>query len=122
VKHMRKDKKSKGDLRVVLISRLGTCQQQLGKYDLQVDEEILSKVLKESGLITDKKLESAPKPTPVIVSQPVSSWSSPQNSTVSSTSAVSGETDLQRRLRLMKERRAQRMDGSSASSGGFLPG
>jgi 3-dehydroquinate synthase len=122
IKHMKKDKKAKGDLRVVLCSRIGTCQQQLGDFSLKIDEKVLKKVLKETGLITDKKKEIVRKvilSTPQVTSNP--SWSSPQTSTYSS-SAVSGETDLQKRLREMRERRSQRMDGSSSSAGGFLPG
>ncbi len=122
IKHMKKDKKAKGDLRVVLISRLGTCQQSLGNYDLVVDEKLLEQVLKDSSLITDKKVEKKQKisqslPT-VRTSTPVTNtWVRPDvvNSSQQA-NQVAPETDLQRRLREMREKRAQ------GGSTGFLPG
>ena len=108
----------------MLVNRLGSCAQQMGNYAITVEEKQVQQVLKASELITDEKTVS--------VSQEVNNYqqsssydsasvySSPNSSTqaVSSTAPsqqASGETDLQRRLRLMRERRAQ-------GGGGFLPG
>lgn len=131
VKHMYKDKKAKGDLRLVLVSRLGRTHQHLGKFGIVVDEKLVKEVLKDSGLIDDKKpAPKVEKATPV-TSTPVSSTPSYSSPSYSSTSYSSGasssssqpETDLQRRLREMRERRAARdQSGGGLSSGGFLPG
>lgn len=125
--HMKKDKKAKGDLRVVLVSRLGTCQQQLGRYDIQVDEKVVSTVLKSTGLITDEKpVEKVNVPSSSFavsgassLSYQSSSYSQASASSVSS--ATPQETDLQRRLREMRERRTQGQSGG-LGGGGFLPG
>lgn len=130
VKQMKKDKKSQGDLRVILLSRLGTCQQQLGRFDLTVEEKMLKELLKNSGLIDDKelsieeiqKLENTNSIASVSWTQQSSpSASMSSNSYQISSTNLSGETDLQRRLREMRERRAQGSQGSQ-SSGGFLQG
>ncbi|MDP3975343.1 MAG: 3-dehydroquinate synthase [bacterium] len=127
VEHMRKDKKTKGDLRVVLVDRLGRCHQELGRFGIKVDSAVVRKVLKESALIDD--IDQAAQPA-----VQTNSWASSYSSSYSSSSSYSapstpaGETDLQKRLREMRERAElrRRMQGGSGSgglgSGGYLPG
>jgi len=130
ISNMRKDKKAKGDLRVVLVGRVGRCYQQMGNYGIKVDAKLIKKVLKESKFIDDVD------PTPVsrVSSYSTPSWTNSSNSYSSSSSSsysssssnsFNDETDLQRRLREMRERAEQRrrQGGSSGlSGGGFLPG
>ncbi|MDF2379519.1 MAG: 3-dehydroquinate synthase [Candidatus Gracilibacteria bacterium] len=164
VKHMRKDKKAKGDLRVVLVSRLGTCYQQMGQFGIAVEEKIVKKVIEQGEWVDDVEVVDMSQPSSSFQPQTVSSveqkralddvsstWDgvtsgsySPSQSTstsygapLSSTSFV-GETDLQKRLREMRERaeakRQYREQSGGAgglnssegaglgSGGGFLPG
>lgn len=159
LKHMRKDKKAKGDIRVVLVSRLGTCYQQMGQFGIQVDPKVIKKSLKEGGMVDDKPVvqetpssfgkgesnssvstlgsvsasmnsshlnEYSSSQTPDLLKGETSGYSSYQ----SSVSSSDGETDLQRRLREMRERAEARRryrdqgssSGSGLSGGGFLPG
>ncbi len=132
IDHMKSDKKAKGDLQVVLVDRLGRCYQRLGKFGIEVEKSDLVDVLK--SYVDDKAVEKKPVPTVSTSSYMSSSlsasppsWQSPTPSSsyaspsLSSSSPESEETELQRRLRLMRERRAERQAGGG-SSGGFLPG
>jgi 3-dehydroquinate synthase len=59
VGHMKKDKKAKGDLRVVLVDRIGVVKQMMGNYGVQVEESEVKEMLQESGLIDDEEGESS---------------------------------------------------------------
>jgi len=133
IKNMRKDKKAKGDLRVVLLGRVGRCYQQLGQYDIQVDPKIIKEILKEGKWVDDIEVDSEPKSysSPTVTGQSwgsqdsaTSTWrdsySSSSYSSSSSNTEESEETDLQKRLREMRERAEQRR--REGGSGGFLPG
>jgi len=81
IEHMKKDKKSDGKLKLVLVDRLGRCRQDMGRYSLAVDEKVVKEVLRESGLIDDKEVvrptssdSSLPGGGPTY---PTSSWGSP---------------------------------------------
>jgi len=104
VQHMKKDKKGAGDLKVVLVDRLGRCHQQLGKFAMKVDEKIVREVLKEGGWVDDREVAVTP-PGPLErgnISTPTS-WSNNYESPT--LYSATPETDLQRRLREMRERR-----------------
>lgn len=139
LEHMKKDKKAdaclpdrQGKLKLVLVDRIGRCRQDMGKYSLAVDEKVVKEVLEQGGWVDNKAVVSEP----ALVSTPSpssSSWGSPSYSSPSYSSSspatagrysapqssfsppvVEGETDLQRRLREMRERQAQ--------GGKWLPG
>lgn len=140
IKNMRKDKKAKGDIRLILIGRIGRCYQQLGQYDIKVDPKIIKSVLKEGKWVDDQPLTPRPGSGQArgAAYPPTTSWGSNsygyQSSSYSSSSSsfdapvVEGETDLQKRLREMRERaeirRRQQGGGSSGGlgNGSFLPG
>lgn len=120
IDHMKKDKKGKGDLRLVLVDRIGRCHQVLGKYSMVVSDKLVRDVLEESHLIDDKAVMSAAPEVnswsqPAVNTTSYSSWSQPaqqqpwqyqyDSGTSYSSSPPSGETELQKRLREMRERR-----------------
>lgn len=117
VQKMKHDKKSKGDLRVILVDRIGRCHQQLGNYSISVDEKLVREILKESGMIDDreanKTLSDSGHPSSAVseYNSSLSSWQNqydsgyPNSSSPSYSSSVYDETELQRRLREMRERR-----------------
>jgi|CXWL01.1.fsa_nt_gi 3-dehydroquinate synthase len=101
VEHMRRDKKAKGDIKVVLVDRTGRCYQQLGKYSMKVDEKLIRETLNEGKWVDDKNPAASAS---VPVSSPSSvSWGNNYSSSPTSYSSAP-ETDLQRRLREMRER------------------
>jgi 3-dehydroquinate synthase len=165
VKHMKKDKKTKGDVRVVLVDRIGVAKQVMGHYGVKVEEKEVKEMLSESGLIDDVE-PFEPRAESVEPREGPSSWSSGYSSSSVSSSYSSGsfsdssygsgssgyggsgissysdispirgehnisgsgvsevveETDLQRRLRLMRERREATGSSGGLGGGGFLPG
>jgi len=138
IEHMKKDKKAKGDIRVVLVDRLGRCHQEMGKYSVKVDARLLREVLKDGKWIDDvekpKSFVSPSSPYSYSSASTSSSYSSPSYSDPSTSyssssgssysSSGAGETDLQKRLREMRERAEQRrreQGGGGLDAGGFLP-
>lgn len=145
VQEMARDKKAsskggsssvgKGNIRVVLVDRLGRCHQEMGKYGIRVDPKVIAEVLRDGKWVDDVEPVKVAPSTSYSYSSPSyssgPSYSSPSSSYSSSSSSYSpgldeGETDLQKRLREMRERAEQRrreQGGSGGlSGGGFLPG
>ncbi len=118
IQHMKKDKKSRGELRVVLVDRIGRCHQELGHFSVKVDEKTVKQVLEESGMI-DGQVQGGESYSQSSWSQPT--WVQPAKASSSFSNPMdysTGETELQRRLREMRERREQ----AQREGGKWLPG